>query len=117
MKKETVGTVELLDQFYRVEVGDQLDAPTRCTNKYTNLQSTLLQDMFDFDNMGFTNTVEHIKFLSCGDCEVMFSVMENLSSVPFNELQRSGWTSWLPQSANQKKLFGPSKVVLVYLLR
>ena len=27
--------------------------------------------MFDFDNMGFTNTVEHIKFLSCGDCEVI----------------------------------------------
>ena len=23
MKKETVGTAELLDQFYRVEVGDQ----------------------------------------------------------------------------------------------
>ena len=36
------------------------------------IQSTCLQDMFDFDNMGFTNTVEHIKFLSCGDCEVMF---------------------------------------------
>jgi len=46
MKKDTAGTAELLDQFYRVE------------------------DMFDFDNMGFTNTVEHIKFLSCGDCEV-----------------------------------------------
>ena len=84
------------------------------SNNSTNF---LWQDMFDFDNMGFTNTVEHIKFLSCGDCEVMFNVMENLSSVPFNELQRSGWTSWLPQSANQKKLFGPSKVVLVYLLR
>ena len=30
--------------------------------------------MFDFDNMGFTNTVEHIKFLSCGDCEVILCV-------------------------------------------
>ena len=39
------------------------------------IQSTCLQDMFDFDNMGFTNTVEHIKFLSCGDCEVF--VVEN----------------------------------------
>ena len=28
MKKETVGTAELLDQFYKVEVGDQPDAAT-----------------------------------------------------------------------------------------
>jgi hypothetical protein len=45
MKKESAETKEVLGQFFRVE------------------------DMFDFDNMGFTNTVENIKYLSCGDCE------------------------------------------------
>jgi len=38
--------------------------------EYKTLFQLPSQDMFDFDNMGFTNTVEHIKFLSCGDCEV-----------------------------------------------
>lgn len=46
MTKETAGTKEVLGQYFRVE------------------------DMFDFDNMGFTNTVENIKYLSCSDCEV-----------------------------------------------
>jgi len=46
MTKETAGTKEVLTQFYRVE------------------------DMYDFDNMGFTNTVQNIKYLSCSDCEV-----------------------------------------------
>ena len=64
--------------------------------------------MFDFDNMGFTNTVEHIKFLSCGDCEVILCVSSQ-------KLQCSGWTSWLPQSADQKKLFGSSEVVLMVI--
>ena len=39
--------------------------------EYETLFQLPSQDMFDFDNMGFTNTVEHIKFLSCGDCEVI----------------------------------------------
>eukprot|EP00090_Calanus_glacialis_P001256 TRINITY_DN10871_c0_g1_i1.p1 TRINITY_DN10871_c0_g1~~TRINITY_DN10871_c0_g1_i1.p1 ORF type:complete len:117 (-),score=27.67 TRINITY_DN10871_c0_g1_i1:83-433(-) len=46
MNKETVGQKEMLKQFFRVE------------------------DMFDFDNVGFTNTVDTTKFLSCADCDV-----------------------------------------------
>ena len=62
MTKDTVGQKEVLKQFFRVE------------------------DMFDFDNIGFTNTVETTKvgqicskkyfkliscqFLSCADCDV-----------------------------------------------
>jgi len=29
-----------------------------------------VEDMFDFDNLGFTHTVDNIKFLSCADCEL-----------------------------------------------
>ena len=29
-----------------------------------------VDDMFDFDNLGFTNTVENKKFLSCADCDL-----------------------------------------------
>jgi len=46
MTKELVGQKETLTQFFRVD------------------------DMFDFDNLGFTNTVQNIKFLSCADCDV-----------------------------------------------
>ena len=46
MSKDTVGQKETLKQFFRVE------------------------DMFDFDNIGFTNTVGTTKFLSCADCDV-----------------------------------------------
>jgi len=46
MSKETVGQKEMVNQFFRVE------------------------DMFDFDNLGFTNTVDTTKFLSCADCDV-----------------------------------------------
>ena len=30
----------------------------------------VLKDMFDFDNVGFFNTVKTIKYLVCADCEV-----------------------------------------------
>ena len=46
MSKDTAGQKETLQQFFRVE------------------------DMFDFDNIGFTNTVGTTKFLSCADCDV-----------------------------------------------
>merc|ERR1719500_528118 len=46
MTKDTVGQKETLKQFFRAE------------------------DMFDFDNIGFTNTVGTTKFLSCADCDV-----------------------------------------------
>jgi len=46
MTKGQEGEKEVVSQFYRVE------------------------DMFDFDNIGFTNTVENKKFLSCADCDV-----------------------------------------------
>jgi len=46
MNKETAGQKEMVRQFFRVE------------------------DMFDFDNLGFTNTVGKYKFLSCADCDV-----------------------------------------------
>ena len=29
-----------------------------------------VEDMFDFDNVGFTNTVGTTKYLSCADCDV-----------------------------------------------
>lgn len=29
-----------------------------------------VDDMFDFDNLGFTNTVENRKYLSCADCDL-----------------------------------------------
>ena len=42
-----------------------------CANVSSGFLSVMpIQDMFDFDNMGFTNTVENIKYLSCSDCEV-----------------------------------------------
>ena len=44
--KETAGQKETVKGFYRVG------------------------DMFDFDNLGFTNTVNTIKYLSCADCDV-----------------------------------------------
>ena len=44
--KETAGEKEKVKGFYRVG------------------------DMFDFDNLGFTNTVGGIKYLSCADCDV-----------------------------------------------
>ncbi|XP_059098460.1 guanine nucleotide exchange factor MSS4 homolog [Tigriopus californicus] len=50
MKKESETdsdlTKEQLSQFYRVE------------------------DMFDFDNIGFSHTVGDIKYLICADCEI-----------------------------------------------
>jgi len=30
----------------------------------------LVVDMFTFDNVGFTKTLENIKFLICADCEI-----------------------------------------------
>ncbi|CAH1269259.1 RABIF [Branchiostoma lanceolatum] len=30
----------------------------------------LVTDMYTFENVGFTNTVENIKFLICADCEI-----------------------------------------------
>lgn len=30
----------------------------------------LVKDMFTFENVGFTNTVDNKKFLICADCEV-----------------------------------------------
>jgi len=56
MSKETVGQKEAVNQFYRVE------------------------DMFDFDNVGFTNTVDTTKFLSCADCDVGPLGYHNLST-------------------------------------
>ena len=44
--KDTAGEKETVKGFYRVG------------------------DMFDFDNLGFTNTVGTIKYLSCADCDV-----------------------------------------------
>ena len=29
-----------------------------------------VDDMFDFDNLGFTNTVGGMKYLSCADCDL-----------------------------------------------
>ena len=29
-----------------------------------------VEDMFDFDNLGFSNTVENVKFLTCADCDI-----------------------------------------------
>lgn len=29
-----------------------------------------VDDMFEFENLGFTNTVETIKYLICADCEI-----------------------------------------------
>ena len=29
----------------------------------------LVQDMFDFENVGFTKNVDNLKFLICADCE------------------------------------------------
>jgi hypothetical protein len=30
----------------------------------------LLDDMFKFENVGFTHTVGNIKYLACADCEI-----------------------------------------------
>nr|KAG5712949.1 hypothetical protein BaRGS_021743 [Batillaria attramentaria] len=30
----------------------------------------LVTDMFTFDNVGFSNTVDSIKYLICADCEI-----------------------------------------------
>ena len=30
----------------------------------------VLKDMFDFENVGFCNTVGNLKYLACADCEV-----------------------------------------------
>ena len=30
----------------------------------------LVDDMFTFENVGFSNTVENIKYLICADCEI-----------------------------------------------
>ncbi|XP_023330554.1 guanine nucleotide exchange factor MSS4 homolog [Eurytemora carolleeae] len=45
-KTENAGQLEKLNEFFRVE------------------------DMFDFDNLGFTNTIDNLKFLSCADCNL-----------------------------------------------
>ena len=33
-------------------------------------QFYLVEDMFDFDNLGFSKTVGDIKYLICADCEI-----------------------------------------------
>ncbi|XP_070573956.1 guanine nucleotide exchange factor MSS4-like [Ptychodera flava] len=39
----------------------------------------LVDDMFTFENVGFTNTVENIKYLICADCEEpQASVRQNI---------------------------------------
>eukprot|EP00088_Acartia_fossae_P062501 TRINITY_DN754_c0_g1_i1.p1 TRINITY_DN754_c0_g1~~TRINITY_DN754_c0_g1_i1.p1 ORF type:complete len:130 (-),score=30.70 TRINITY_DN754_c0_g1_i1:138-527(-) len=45
-EKEKQGAKEKLNQFFKVE------------------------DMFQFDNIGFTNVVDNYKFLSCADCDL-----------------------------------------------
>ena len=46
IEKAKKGEKEIVKEFFRVE------------------------DMFDFDNLGFTNTVGNRKFLSCADCDL-----------------------------------------------
>nr|AQS22668.1 guanine nucleotide exchange factor mss4 [Pseudodiaptomus poplesia] len=46
MRKEDAGLVEKVTQFYKVD------------------------DMFQFDNVGFTHTKDNIKYLSCADCDL-----------------------------------------------
>merc|ERR1719244_1784543 len=38
--------------------------------KVTEKEFYRVDDMFDFDNLGFTNTVDNIKFLCCADCDL-----------------------------------------------
>ena len=45
-EKDSAGVKETVKNFFRVE------------------------DMFMFDNLGFTNTVNTTKFLSCADCDL-----------------------------------------------
>ena len=33
-------------------------------------QFWVVSDMFDFDNVGFSKTVDDCKFLTCADCEI-----------------------------------------------
>jgi len=69
MTKDTVGQKEVLKQFFRVE------------------------DMFDFDNIGFTNTVETTKFLSCADCDVGPLGYHDLTTkISFLSLARVGYS-------------------------
>ena len=79
MTKETAGTKEVLGQYFRVEVESAVSMSCdgvgcgvwKCVIRDPICVMRILsQDMFDFDNMGFTNTVENIKYLSCSDCEV-----------------------------------------------
>ena len=46
IEKDKQGQKEIVREFFRVD------------------------DMFDFDNLGFTNTVENRKYLSCADCDL-----------------------------------------------
>ena len=46
IEKDRQGEEETVTEFFRVE------------------------DMFDFDNLGFTNTVGNMKYLSCADCDL-----------------------------------------------
>lgn len=47
------------------EAGNSLNDKTECIEKFW-----LVVDMFTFENVGFTNTLENKKYLICADCEI-----------------------------------------------
>lgn len=47
-----------------------------------------VDDMFTFENIGFSNTVDNIKYLICADCEFPVGYHEMLSKKSFIALVR-----------------------------
>ena len=110
MKKDTAGTAELLDQFYRVEVGHQQDFLVEDKN----------DSISNFDRLTEQSFAGYVRFRQHGvhqhrgayQISVLWGLRGDIVCFVPKILQCSGWTSWLPQSADQKKLFGSSKVIL-----
>jgi len=55
-----------------VEDGIDMPAMSKKSNEQSEKISSFwaVKDMFAFENVGFCNTVDNVKYLACADCEV-----------------------------------------------
>lgn len=55
-----------------VTLENGIELPAMTANSTSDFYSSFwsVNDMFTFENVGFCNTVNNIKYLSCADCEI-----------------------------------------------
>jgi len=65
---KTAKYLEMSEKGYQLHIAKAKADPDK--SEYEELkQFWVVSDMFDFDNVGFSHTVEGVKYLVCADCE------------------------------------------------